>query len=191
MADYLISFFFLSTFAAAVAAGVTAFWRSIEERQAVQAASVAATRRAEAAWKPYAGFARTTIAEADLREAGWSEAHIRGFLDEKFPSRKEIKLEELRPHMDDVLVRDVLDYRRTRFDAAERYQPIRHTWVSVDQLEREKALPHELRPLVCERERQSGRLILAGDLIPFVGRPIVRDLLEKRLAECGAKPLEH
>ena len=188
---HLIAFLSLVVLTLAVGAALRAVWGAIDDRESARVAAADRARRDDQSWKPYEAIARTTIVEQDFREAGWTAERTRRFLDERFPGRGEIPLAELRPFMDDVLVRDLLAYRRQRFDAAERYEPIRHTWVSVDQLERDKALPHELRPLVTERERQSGRLILAGDLIPFVGRPIVRDLLEKRLAECGVKPLEH
>jgi len=189
--SHVIAFLCLALLALAVGAALRAVWGAIDDRESAHAEAAARARRADVAWKPYDAIARTMIVEADFREAGWTPERTRRFLDERFPGRKEIQVADLRPLMDDVLVRDLLAYRRQRFDAAERYEPIRHTWVSVDQLEREKALPHELRPLVTERERQSGRLVLAGDLIPFVGRPVVRDLLEKRLEECGAKPLAH
>ncbi len=187
----VIAFLSLALLALAVGAALRAVWGAIDDRESASSAAVARARQAEEAWKPYEAIARTAIGEQDFREAGWTPERTRRFLDERFPGRQEIVVGDLRPLLDDVLVRDLLAYRRQRLDAAERYEPIRHTWVSVDQLEREKALPHELRPLVTERERQSGRLILAGDLIPFVGRPVVRDLLEKRLEECGAKPLAH
>ncbi|MFM7737622.1 MAG: hypothetical protein ACKPBU_16800 [Alphaproteobacteria bacterium] len=188
---HLIAFLSLVLLALAVGAALRAVWGAIDDRESARTASAARVVRDERAWKHYESISRTVVVEEDFREAGWTQERTRRFLDERFPGRREIPLAELRPFMDDVLVRDLLSYRRQRFDAAQRYEPIRHTWVSVDQLERDKALPHELRPLVTERERQSGRLILAGDLIPFVGRPVVRDLLEQRLAECGAKPLEH
>lgn len=188
---HLIAFLSLVVLSLAVGAALRAVWGAIDDREAARTTEAARSRRDVEAWKPYDAIARTVLVEEDFREAGWTQERTRRFLDERFPGRTEVQVADLRPLLDDVLVRDLLSYRRQRFDAAERYEPIRHTWVSVDQLERDKALPHELRPLVTERERQSGRLILAGDLIPFVGRPIVRDLLEKRLAECGAKPLDH
>ena len=79
----------------------------------------------------------------------------------------------------------MLEYRALRFAAAARYEPVRQTWVNVDDLVKSGRLPPELAPFVCERERQSGKLIRATDLLPFVGRPIVRELLERRLADCG------
>lgn len=191
MWSIVVTLLFLGTMGAAVAAGVGAFWRSVDPVTAEREGRIARARREEEAWRPFAALANTTITELDLRESGWTEARVRSFLGDHFGSRREIRIEELKPHLDDVLVRDVLVYRQQRVDAAKRYEPIRHTWVSVDQLERDKALPHELRPLVTERERQSGRLIKAGDLIPYVGRPVVRALLEERLEEVGAKPLEH
>lgn len=191
MWSLLLTIAFLGTIGLAVGAGVSAFWEGVDPAASERAARLAREHRTEEAWRPYAALARTRIDRVDLRESGWTEVRITAFLAEHFAGRGEIGIEELKPHLDDILVRDVLAYRQQRADAARRYEAIRHTWVSIDQLERAHALPHELRPLVTERERQSGRLIKAGDLIPFVGRPVVRALLEERLVEVGAKPLDH
>src|SRR6185369_1477552 len=149
----------LAMFAAGLGAAVTAFWRSADALQAERDDVRARERAREQAWSGVAELAQVGLTAADFREAGWSDARTRAFLAEHFPSRDGIRLEELRPFLDDLLVRDVLAYRRARFDAANRYEAIRHTWVNVDDLERDGRLPPELRPFVCERERQSGRLI--------------------------------
>jgi hypothetical protein len=167
---------------------VSAFWRAADALQAERDSAASARRAREEAWSRVADLANAELSAADFREAGWSVARTRSFLAENFPGRESIRLEELRPFLDDLLVCDVLAYRKLRFEAANRYEAIRHTWVNVEDLERDGRLPPEMRPLVVERERQSGRLIRAGDLIPFVSRPIVRELLEKRLADGGATP---
>ena len=188
--DFVLPLLVVAMFGTALAAAVGGFWRAADALQTERDAAEARHRARDEAWSRVADLAQAGVTAADFREAGWSDARARGFLAENFPSRDGIRLEELRPFLDDLLVRDVLAYRRARFDAANRYEAIRHTWVNVDELERDGRLPPELRPFVCERERQSGRLIRAGDLLPFVGRPIVRDLLEKRLADGGVTPPE-
>jgi hypothetical protein len=136
-------------------------------------------------WASYEHLAPLELERADFREAGWSEGHAAHFLDWHFAGRERVVVAELRPHMADVLVRDVLEYRRIRFDAARRYQAIRYTWVNVDDAERKGLIPEPMRPFVVERPRQSGKLVWASDLLRFVGRPFVRDLLERRLQDGG------
>jgi hypothetical protein len=189
--DFVLPALFLATFGGALGYAVHGFWRAADALAAERESAARRARESDEAWSAVADLAQATVTAADFREAGWSEGRIRSFLDEHFPGRESLRLAEIRPFLDDVLVRDVLSYRRLRLDSANRYEAIRHTWVNVDALEREKRLPPELRPLVREIERQSGRLIRAGDLLPFVGRPVVRELLEKRLAECGAAPTLH
>jgi hypothetical protein len=153
--------------------------------------SEAAHKRAEersALWQRNAHLGPFPIEELDLREAGWSAERAKKFFAENFAGRASVRLDELRPFLADVTVSDVVRYRAERFAAAARYEPIRQTWINVDKLDRAGMLPAELRPLVVERERQSGKLIWASDLLPYVGRPVVRDLLEQKLADCGAVP---
>lgn len=140
-----------------------------------------------ALWVHYEHIAHLEVGPADFREAGWSESRAREFFGSRFAGRDRVALVELRPHMADLLVRDVLDYRRKRFDAARRYHAIRYTWINVDDAERKGLIPPELRPLICERERQSGKLVWSSDLFAFIGRPVVRDLLEQKLDETGAR----
>jgi hypothetical protein len=142
----------------------------------------------EELWRRYAHLGPYPIAALDLREAGWSDERAKSFLAEHFGGRTSIRLDELRPFLADVTVGDVVTYRAERFAAAARYEPIRQTWINVDKVDRAGMLPAELRALVVERERQSGKLIWASDLLPYVGRPVVRDLLEQKLADCGAVP---
>lgn len=151
----------------------------------------AAQRRAserEALWQRHAHLGPYPIEELDLRESGWSAERAQSFFAERFPGSTSVRLEALRPFFDDPTVRDVVSYRANRFAAAVRYEPIRQTWINVDKVDRAGMLPAELRSLVVERERQSGKLIWASDLLPYVGRPVVRDLLEQKLADCGAPP---
>jgi hypothetical protein len=175
----------LAVMYAAVAFALHGVWSAVAEREAEARAAEARRGEQDALWQRHAHLGSFAIGGADLREAGWSDERARDFLAENFDGRPSVALAELRPFLDDVTVRDVLSYRASRFAAAARYEPIRQTWINVDDLERSGRLPSELRPLVCERARQSGKLILATDLLPFVGRPIVRDLLEKKLADCG------
>lgn len=138
-----------------------------------------------ALWVHYEHLAPLVLEPADFREAGWSERHAGHFLELHFASRDRVLVADLRPHMADVLVRDVLEYRRSRFDAARRYQAIRYTWVNVDDAERKGLIPQAMRPFIVERPRQSGKLVWASDLLRFIGRPFVRDLLERRLRDGG------
>jgi len=170
---------------AAVVLALHGVWRGIAEQERAARAADARRELQEELWRRHAHLGGFAVGVSDLREAGWSEERALSFLAEHFDGRTAVTVAELRPFLDDVTVRDVLVYRANRFDAAVRYEPIRQTWINVDDLERTGRLPAELRPLVCERERQSGKLILATDLLPFVGRPVVRELLEKKLVECG------
>jgi hypothetical protein len=141
-----------------------------------------------ALWADYEHIGQVVVEAADFREAGWSSARTASFFELHFPGRDRVSVEELRRHMGDVMVRDLMSYRSARAAAARRYHAIRFTWINVDDAEKKGLIPPEMRRLVCERERQSGLLIWASDLIPFVGRPFVRELLERKLAESGVKP---
>jgi len=143
------------------------------------------TPQIAALWTDHAHLGQVVVDAADFREAGWSATRTASFLQLHFPGRDKVSIQELRPHMGDVLVRDLLSYRRARAEAARRYHAIRFTWINVDDAQKKGLIPPEMRPLVCERERQSGLLIWASDLLPFVGRPFVRELLERKLAESG------
>jgi hypothetical protein len=175
----------LAAMYAAVAFALHGVWRAIAEREVDARAAAARRAEREALWERHAHLGAFPIGPAELCEAGWSEERARAFLAEHFGGRTSVALAELRPFLEDVTVRDVLAYRAERFAASARYEPIRQTWINVDDLERAGRLPAELRSLVVERERQSGKLIRATDLLPFVGRPVVRDLLERKLADCG------
>jgi hypothetical protein len=170
---------------AAVAVSLHGVWRGVAERERDARAAEAQREERTAFWRRHEHLGAFPIDATDLREAGWSAERARTFLAESFPGRASIRLEELRPFLEDVTVCDVVSYRASRFAAAARYEPIRQTWVNVDDLERSGRLPPELHPFVCERERQSGKLIRATDLLPFVGRPVVRELLERKLADCN------
>jgi hypothetical protein len=136
-------------------------------------------------WRRHADLVGMAIALLDFREAGWSEERARAFLADHFGGRDTVELGDLRPFVDDVMVQDVFRYRRLRREAAARFEAIRHTWVNVEHEERAGHLPETLAPLITVQERQSGRLVRAGDLLPFVGRPLVWNLLERKLADCG------
>jgi hypothetical protein len=172
-------------FGAALTVAIREFWRASDALQAERDARARHAAELESAWQDHADLEPIEITWSDFREAGWSDGRTRVFVAEHFAGRDRIRCGELRPLLGDVLVRDVLRYRSLRRAAADRYEPIRHTWINVEDLERDGRLPPELKPLVVERERQSGRLIRAGDLLPFVGRPIVRELLEAKLADAG------
>jgi hypothetical protein len=169
--------------------GVRGHWAIVDERGAA-AKSVRDTESAiDRFWAPYADLAGTPIGALDFHEAGWSKARTRAFLDQHFPGREEIRLDELKPlTSDDVMVRDVVRYRHLRYRAAERFSPIRFTWINVEDEEQAGHLPAELLRFVTSQERQSGRLVLATDLLPFVGRPLVYELLEKKLEQAGLAP---
>jgi hypothetical protein len=175
-------------FAAALGVAVRQHVKAIEERLAEERAAHAKTAALDEHWRPYADLGPLVVGISDFREAGWSEVRARRFLADRFPDRDTVSVADLKPFLADVTVRDVLRYRRMRRDAADRYEPIRQTWINVEDLEREGRLPAEIRPLVRERERQSGRLVKATDLLPFVGRPVVVELLEEKLADCGVTP---
>lgn len=181
----IVLFLCIAVMYAAVFVALHGVWRGVAEREREE--RVAAEQRAqlEELWQRHVHLGGFAIDVTELREAGWSEERARGFLDEHFGGRSSVTLADLRPFLDDVTVRDVLAYRADRFAAAVRYEPIRQTWINVDDLEKSGRLPPELRALTCERERQSGKLILANDLLPYVGRPVVRELLEQKLADCG------
>ena len=169
----------------AVAFVLGGVWRAADEREREQLLERERRAAREAVWERHAHLGAFAIGVDDLREAGWSIERARAFLAEHFGGRESVRLAELRPFLADVTVMDVLDYREKRLAAAKRFEPIRQTWINVDDLVKGGRLPHELMPFVCERERQSGKLIRATDLLPFVGRPVVRELLEKKLADCG------
>ncbi|HZR82854.1 MAG TPA: hypothetical protein VFD92_17290 [Candidatus Binatia bacterium] len=178
----------LALLAAALGFPLRQFWRAADASQRERDEARARDAALAGAWEGHADIAQVVLTVIDFREAGWSDGRTRTFLAERFAGRAEVRVEELRAFLDDSMVRDVLAYRRLRRDAADRYEAIRQTWINVDDLEKQGLLPPEVRPLVTERERQSGRLVLAGDLLPFVGRPVIRDLLERKLADVGIAP---
>jgi hypothetical protein len=170
---------------AGVALALAGMWRTSAERDRAEQAARARLAEREEMWERHAHLGSFPVGVAELREAGWSTERAEAFLAEHFGGRSAVQLADLRPFLGDVTVVDVLRYRAARSAAAARYEPIRQTWINVDDLVKSGSLPRELSPFVCERERQSGKLIRATDMLPFVGRPIVRDLLERKLTNCG------
>ena len=179
---------FLAAIGLALGAAIRQFWLAADELQAARDSRNDRAAAIDDVWSRHRGLEQVELVQSDFREAGWSHARTQSFFGDHFAGRDRIRCGELRPFLDDVLVRDVLAYRALRREAADRYEAIRHTWINVEDLERDGLLPPEIRPLVVERERQSGRLVRAGDLLPFVGRPVVRQLLDAKLADAGVAP---
>lgn len=92
------------------------------------------------------------------------------------------------------LVEDVLDYRIERAQVAARYQAIRHAKVNLKRLLKSADVNvDQLRVLGTElgwavREDEEGVTVPVNDLIPFFRRPVVRQLLDAKMKQCGLAP---
>ena len=92
------------------------------------------------------------------------------------------------------LAEDLLDYRIERVQVAATYQAIRHARVNLKRLLKSPDVNvDQLRVLAADlgwavREDEEGVTVPVNDLLPFFRRPVVRQLLDAKMRQCGLAP---
>jgi hypothetical protein len=91
------------------------------------------------------------------------------------------------------IAEEMVDYRIERAQAATEYQAIRFTKVNLKRLASAEIGMGVLRALARDlgwhlREDEEGVTVPVGDLLAYFRRPLVRQLLDAKLVQCGLRP---
>lgn len=158
-------------------------------------------------------LAHVRVRAADAVECGWSHEVAEALFRERFPDRDAVPAAELRAlvepggdgaspratgepeaadrgHLFAALAADVIDYRIERERVAGEYEPIRQTRVKLKLLKSPDVSADVLRSLASElgwrlRDDEEGTTVPVADLLPYFRRPVVRQLLDAKMAQCG------
>jgi len=155
-------------------------------------------------------FASQRLHPADAVECGWSRTLAEQSFAALLPGRDAFTAGEVRAALDAAganggahpanaaqIAEEILDYRIERGRVAAEYQPIRQTKVNIKRMLKSADVNVEqLRVLARElgwtvREDEEGVTVPVDELIPFFRRPVVRQLLDAKMKQCGlARPTQ-
>ncbi len=159
---------------------------------------------------PWTIHGHLVLRPADAVECGWSREAAEAIFRELFPGRDAVPAAELharlvgggdgagpvgpaeRRELFAQVAREMLDYRIERQRVVAENEPIRLTKVNLKRVKSElgvdvlRALARELGWTV--REDEEGLTVPVEDLLPYFRRPVVRELLAAKRAQCGLPP---
>ena len=89
-----------------------------------------------------------------------------------------------------TLAAEMIDYRIERAEIARDYGPIRFTRVNLKRVDAGESGGVAIRALAKDlgwtlREDEEGVTVPIGELLPYFRRPMVRQLLDAKMAQCG------
>jgi len=153
---------------------------------------------------------------ADAVECGWSRESAEALFRETMGGRDAAPASEVRAVLDGAtngggtagqdaagaqrrslfgqMAREMLEYRVERMRVVAAHEAIRLTKVNLKRVKSD--LPVDvLRTLAADlgwtvREDEEGLTVPVEDLLPYFRRPVVRQLLAAKLAQCGLAPRE-
>lgn len=159
---------------------------------------------------PWTRHGHLVLRPADAVECGWSREAADALFRELFPGRDAVPAAELHARLAGAgdgagpageaerrklfaeMAREMLDYRIERQRVVAENEPIRLTKVNLKRVKSElgvdvlRALARELGWTV--REDEEGLTVPVEDLLPYFRRPVVRELLAAKRAQCGLPP---
>jgi len=135
---------------------------------------------------------------ADAVECGWSRDVAGQLFAARFPGRSSVTVAEfaaIRSDGDPLAAQigdEMLAYRIERERMAAAYAPIRLTRANLKRLGLDPATVGALRALAGElgwrlRDDEEGETVPIDDLLPFYRRPVVRTVLDRKMAQCGMR----